>query len=283
MPSSGPVVTAHTFGSILRGRDLQGLSVEEVLMPPGLLVPEHGHEGAQIYFLLEGFYSETSNGRRHRLAPGAAWFRPPRALHCNEVLGREPALALILTVDEDRLCSLERRAPHSRALRSILLDEVRREMLRELRRGDEAAVTALEGWSLLLLSRTERELSGGSQRTPDWLSTALRYIESSFEEPLSLTAVASHVGVHPATLAAAFRRHLKTSVGEHVRELRLCHAREALLTSRKPIKQIAIETGFFDQAHLGRWFVRRFGVTPAACRSSGVEPVGCPAGTETAR
>jgi AraC family transcriptional regulator len=272
MPSPGPVVASHTFGSIVRGRDLGGLSVEEVLMPPGLSVPEHGHEGAQIYFLLEGFYSETAHQQRHELSPGATWFRPPRALHSNEVLGSQPALALILTVEADRLRTLERHAERSRALHSILLDEVRREMLREIRRGDETAVTALEGWALLLLARTERELGAGSPSAPKWLSDAVEHIRSTFQEPLSLSAVASHVGVHPATLAAAFRRHLHTSVGEYVRELRLRHGRAALLESRKPIQQIAVEAGFFDQAHFGRWFVRRFGVTPAVCRALGVTP-----------
>jgi transcriptional regulator GlxA family with amidase domain len=33
------------------------------------------------------------------------------------------------------------------------------------------------------------------------------------------------------------------------------------------LKQIAVDSGFFDQAHLGRCFVRRYGVPPAALRS----------------
>src|SRR5258706_15756193 len=104
------MVAAHTFGSVLRGRDLDGLSVEEVLMPSGLTVPEHRHEGAQIYFLLEGEYAETTRGRRHLLRPGGAWFRPPREPHENAVGGDGPALTLIVTVEERRFAGLERRA-----------------------------------------------------------------------------------------------------------------------------------------------------------------------------
>jgi AraC family transcriptional regulator len=268
MAPSVAVLAAHTFGSVLRSRDLGGLCVEEVLMPPRLAVPEHAHEGAQIYFLLEGRYAETARGRRHELAPGAAWYRPPREPHRNEVLGGETALTLIVTVEEGRLRSVERRTPQPRALRSLLLDEVRGELLREIRGGDEAAATALEGWALLLLSRTQRLLAGAPPAAPEWLGDAVHHLATSYLEPLSLASLAAHVGIHPATLAAAFRRWHGTSVGDYVRELRLLHARREVLGSRKPLKRIAVEAGFFDQAHLGRWFRRRFGVSPGACRAA---------------
>jgi len=241
--------------------------VEEVVMPADLRVPDHRHEGAQVYFLLEGTYSETARGREHVLSPGAAWFRPPRELHRNAVRGPESALALIVTVEEGRWAALERRSAGPRPLCSLLLDEVRAEILRELHAGDAAARAALEGWCLVLLSRAERLLAGGAAREPEWLADAAALVERAYAEDLSLSTVAARVGVHPATLAAAFRRHLKTSVGEYIREVRLRRARAAILGSQKPLKQIATESGFFDQAHLGRCFLRRFGEPPARYRA----------------
>ncbi len=237
-------------------------------MPPGLAVPEHGHEGAQFYFLLEGRYAETAGGARHVLCPGDAWMRPPRSPHANTVIGEQEALTLIVTVEPDRYDTLARRSGELRPLRSVLLDEVRAEMVRELDSGDAAAATALEGWALLLLSRAQRLRLQGESAAPAWLAEAAAHIERRFREPLSLSGVAAAVGVHPATLAAAFRRYRHTSVGETIRELRLRHAHLALLHSRQPLKQIAVDAGFFDQAHFGRCFVRRYGVPPAALRSS---------------
>jgi AraC family transcriptional regulator len=95
----------------------------------------------------------------------------------------------------------------------------------------------------------------------------VQYIERSYRMRLSLTTVARHVGVHPATLAAAFRRYHHRSVGEWIRDLRLRYAHDALITSRRPIKEIAVEAGFYDQAHFGRHFKIRFGVSPASVRS----------------
>jgi AraC family transcriptional regulator len=259
----GAVVATHTFGAVLRGHELAGLSVEEVMMPRGLSVPEHAHEDGQIYFILEGNYAECSHGSRHLLGPGDAWFRPPRERHENAVVGEQPALALIMTVERLRWSQLERVGSQARTLHSLLLNEARSEILRELRSGDAAAAIALEGWSLLLLSRAQRLLSGERYETPEWIGDAVRFIERRYLQPLALSDVATHVGVHPATLAAAFRRCHSLSVGEYIRELRLQHAREALLHSCAPIKEIALQSGFYDQAHLGRWFRRRFGVSPA--------------------
>jgi AraC family transcriptional regulator len=271
MSDSVEVVAAHNFGQVLRGRQLSWLSVEEVAMPQGLAVPEHGHEGAQLYFLLEGRYCETAGGASHVLGPGDAWLRPPRAPHANRVLGGAGALTLIVTVEPARFAALSKGCAATRPLRSALLDEVRAEMLRELASGDAAAATALEGWGLLLLSRVERMSCGSQEReagAPQWLADAVTHIEQRFRESLSLSSVAAALGVHPTTLAAAFRRFRGVSVGELIRELRLRYAHHALVCSKRPVKQIAAEAGFFDQAHLGRCFARRYGVPPAALRAA---------------
>ena len=59
--------------------------------------------------------------------------------------------------------------------------------------------------------------------------------------------------------AAGFRFGAMVKFGETIQQRRLAHAREALVHSTRPIKAIAIESGFYDQA--------RFGVTPAAVRA----------------
>jgi AraC family transcriptional regulator len=261
-------MNVHTSGSVLRGVEFDGICVEEVLMPERLVVPEHQHDGAQIYFVLEGTYVETLRGTPQTLRPGAAWFRPPRACHENSVLGHDPALTLIVTFDPSRFASVERQCAAARPLPSMLLEDLRTEMSRELRRGDAATTMALEGWALLLLSRAARWNEDKRGEAPQWLGDAVQYIERTYAEHLSLASVAHHVGAHPATLAAAFRRFHRTSVGEFIRDLRLRHARSALVQSRRPIKEIALESGFYDQAHFGRLFKRQYGISPASMRAS---------------
>jgi AraC-like DNA-binding protein len=208
------------------------------------------------------------HGTAQTLRPGAAWFRPPHVRHENSVLGDEAALTLIVTFDASRFARVERQCGGPRALPSMLLDDVRTEITSELRHADAATAMALEGWTLLLLSRAARWNGEKHDDPPQWLGDAVQYIERAYAEHLSLGSVARHVGAHPATLAAAFRRFQRTSVGEFIRDLRLRHARAALVHSRRPIKEIALDSGFYDQAHFGRLFKRRYGISPASMRAS---------------
>jgi AraC family transcriptional regulator len=67
-------------------------------------------------------------------------------------------------------------------------------------------------------------------------------------------------------LSRAFRRVYGQTIGECIRKARVRSAAHLLLSSRRPISEIATECGFCDQAHLSRAFKRIFGLTPAAYR-----------------
>jgi AraC family transcriptional regulator len=265
----GLVTAARSFGQVQRSRTLRDMSVEEVLMPRGTELGEHGHEDAQLCLVLEGEYLERARGRAWRLQPGTVWLRPAREQHSNIVGPEQDALTLLVSFDRERFGGGERADGGPRLACSLLLDELRGGLIGELRRGDAGSALALEGWALLLLSHAERAAVGlgtGAGAAPPWLHDARRAIERSYCNRISLASVAASVGVHPATLAAAFRRYYQVSVGELVRELRLRHARRRLRASRAPIKQIAVEAGFYDQAHLGRCCKLRFGLSPGAIR-----------------
>jgi AraC-like DNA-binding protein len=62
-----------------------------------------------------------------------------------------------------------------------------------------------------------------------------------------------------------FRSAFGLSPGDYQRQLRLRAARGLLARGRGPA-EVAAEVGSAEQAHLTRWFVRTFGVTPGAYR-----------------
>jgi AraC family transcriptional regulator len=101
---------------------------------------------------------------------------------------------------------------------------------------------------------------------PHWLREAVVMINQRAAEPLSLNTVATAVGVHRATLAAAFRRFKNTSVGEFIRAERMRHVMRELKSSKMPLCDIATKCGFYDQAHMGRVFRRSVGISPGVYR-----------------
>ena len=63
----------------------------------------------------------------------------------------------------------------------------------------------------------------------------------------------------------AFRAEFGMAPSDYQRQLRLRVARD-LITAGRPPAQAAAEAGFADQAHLTRWFLRAYGITPGVYR-----------------
>lgn len=240
-----------SFGSDLRRHDLDGIRVSETLMPAGLLLDEHAHDSGQICFVLEGGYHERlANGDRI-LRAGMVHVRAPREPHANVFDGDEDALTLLISIDPRRWIRTAAGGPRR------ILGELATEIRAEIRRGDEAARAALEGLSMLAMSRLARARDG----EPEWLGDACSWIEQHFAEPLTLSTVARAIGVPRSTLSMAFRRWRRTSVGDAIRRARVSQAK-LLIARGVPLGGVALHCGFFDQAHMTRVFREVGGVTP---------------------
>ena len=66
-------------------------------------------------------------------------------------------------------------------------------------------------------------------------------------------------------LTRAFKSAFGLPPHAYLVQLRLARARHWLAKGEQPA-DVAIALGFADQSHLGRWFVRAYGLTPAAYR-----------------
>ena len=255
----------HSFGRDLRSSQLDGIRVSETALPAGLRLPEHAHAAGQICFVLEGEYRERSGPACYSFHPGTLLFHTPGERHSNAVSPESEVLTLLISNDPERWLHFGRRRPLSA---DSILTECACEIRREMRKDDEAAWTALEAWAMLCLSLVARQAQAPPVAEPAWLRGAVSVIETHATEALSLAQVASEVGVHRATLAAAFRRFRQMSVGESIRQQRVRRVMHALVSTKAPLCEIAIEHGFSDQAHMGRVFRRVTGVAPGAYRSA---------------
>lgn len=256
---------AYSFGTELRSCQLDGIRISETLMPAGLRLNEHAHQPGQICFILEGEYRECASGIEHRLKPGSLQFHTPGEQHSNLFSPETDVLTLLISIDPDRWIRVAAPRP---VTPDAILRNCAYEIRRELRHADAAARAALEGWTMLSLSAVARGFDWDRAGEPPWLRQAVAIIERGVGEPISLSTVAARVGVHRATLAAAFRRFRNVSVGEWIRARRVRHVMHALVNSKMPLCEAATRFGFHDQAHMGRVFRKATGVSPAAYRSA---------------
>ncbi|MEU4097772.1 AraC family transcriptional regulator [Streptomyces sp. NPDC026673] len=105
----------------------------------------------------------------------------------------------------------------------------------------------------------DRLLSPGGQSRAARRARAL--LEESYALDLPARALAEAAGCSRYALYRAFRAEYGMPPSDFQRQLRLRGARR-LLTAGRSAAEAAAETGFADQSHLHRWFVRCFGVTP---------------------
>lgn len=131
--------------------------------------------------------------------------------------------------------------------------------------------TALIDVLARLINRYGQSANGAplrEQPTAD-MRRALDLIHSCFDERLSISQVASAVGLSEYHFMRSFRRKTGMSVHGYITQIRLQAAKERLAQGMTSA-QTAISVGFFDQSHFTNRFRANFGVTPKryaeACR-----------------
>jgi AraC-like DNA-binding protein len=101
---------------------------------------------------------------------------------------------------------------------------------------------------------------------PAWITRVREYLDSNTSVNVRLVDIARIAGVHPLYLCRVFTAQVGLAPHAYAIHARLRQARELLRRGRPP-SEVAAATGFADQSHLGRHFVRAVGVTPAKYRS----------------
>lgn len=176
--------------------------------------------------------------------------------------------AATLGIDPRKL----RRTP----LREVGLDQpleaLCRLLMREVEQGCPHGSGYLEALSRgLALALSPRLASAGPVLGCDErVMKAVRFLEQHFQERVSLKDVAQAIGLTPWQLVRAFRTAVGVSPRAYLVQCRLRHARRLMASGTgrrsRSLGQVAIETGFCDQAHLTRHFRRAFGQTPGRWR-----------------
>lgn len=93
------------------------------------------------------------------------------------------------------------------------------------------------------------------------------YLEAHYTENISINALAQLVGFSPYYLIRSFHQQVGLPPHRYQRQWQLLQAKRSLRTS-KPLSEIAVDHGFYDQSHLNRVFKRAFGITPGQYRKS---------------
>jgi AraC family transcriptional regulator len=136
----------------------------------------------------------------------------------------------------------------------------------ELLRPDDLSSTVVEEQLVAALEHLLGPDVPSRGHPPAWLRRSREILEDASPGAPGLSELAELVGVHRVHLAQSFRRFYGSSVGEYARMLRLRRAQREIANSERPLGEIALRAGFYDQSHLNRRFRRAMGMTPGRFR-----------------
>ncbi|KPG95401.1 AraC family transcriptional regulator [Pseudomonas sp. RIT-PI-q] len=102
-------------------------------------------------------------------------------------------------------------------------------------------------------------------RLPWVAQKAREYLHANAHDDIGLDQLAAVTGVDRFRLTRAFKAAYGLAPHAYLVQLRLATARRMLARGEQPAT-VAMTLGFADQSHLGRWFVRAYGLTPALYR-----------------
>jgi len=275
-PARPASMVAGIAGRRVATTEVAGYRVVEAVYTKGLSLPRHTHPRPALSYVARGGFRETSRLGSAVCRAGMMHVRPSEEPHANEF---DPNGTRILIVDLPLAPAMEDRRIRRVVGRAAVVEDgvvrnLAEELLWELHHRDHASDLAIEGLVLALLARLVRStsclrMSAAEGTVPARLERAREFIDAHFSRALPLSEVASVAGLHPSSLARAFKQRYDVTPWQYQRRRQIDWVKAELLRGDRPISAIAHEAGFSDHSHLTRAFRMAEGVVPSTVKRAG--------------
>ncbi|MDH0301462.1 MULTISPECIES: AraC family transcriptional regulator [unclassified Pseudomonas] len=227
----------------------------------------HSHASFSLGVITGGRSTYLTGDVQHEVAAGATVLMKPGVVHsCNPIQG-EPWSYLMLFVDMPWLNERDFVLPEATLSWSPALYGRLLELFAELL---DAHVTAFDKQAHLaaFFEGLPAHLDlppKAPEAAHACLDRAAAFIRAHCLDPLTLDDICAAAGLSQGYLTRAFGKRFGLSAHAYLLDQRVQHAR-AQLRQGRPIAEVALESGFADQAHLQRTFKRHLAVTPGVYR-----------------
>ncbi|QKZ02889.1 MULTISPECIES: AraC family transcriptional regulator [Pseudomonas] len=239
----------------------------------------HWHDSYLVGVTEQGVQRFNCRRTRHDSTPGKIFLLEPGEIHDGEAPDESGFTYRMLYLDphwlEREMASLFEDAPASHVLSfAQTLNQDPRLAHAALfafgaLHGQELRIvrqSALDGLVERLTSHLQwRKRQDADPRLPLVALRARDYLHAHCHRDLGMDELALACNIDRFRLTRAFKAAFGLPPHAYLVQLRLARARR-LLAGGARVADVATDLGFADQSHLGRWFMRAYGLTPAAYR-----------------
>jgi AraC-like DNA-binding protein len=269
-----PARAAGEESYLYRFEDLKGLELLSADYQNHAFLP-HWHDALMVSAVVRGGQRIRYRSREFALTPGKIMFLGPQEIHDGETLAQgAPWLFRVMYLDVglieeistgliDRLSKRPAiQAEHHLWSQFLEAHAVIRQSSNALERAATLSlflerVTEQSG----LATALDRPLPSRKLA----LERAREYIQVHFTDAIDLAELAAIARISRYHLLRSFRERYALTPHAYQTQLRVHHAKE-LLFQGMPAKDAAIESGFYDQAHMTTTLRRYVGATPGRLR-----------------
>ncbi|MBO5211684.1 MAG: PocR ligand-binding domain-containing protein [Clostridia bacterium] len=111
---------------------------------------------------------------------------------------------------------------------------------------------------------SENKLFSYSDQLPQLI---MDYIRKNLSSKITLSILSQKFGCCNSTLAKCFKKEYGISIMGYICKLRLEKSKEMLCKTRKSLKEISFECGFYDQNYFSKTFAKAYGCSPSEYRT----------------
>lgn len=100
------------------------------------------------------------------------------------------------------------------------------------------------------------------------VNETMAYLNGNYSRKLTGSIIEKECSYSFDYLNQLFRRYLSSTVFKTLESIRIENAQNLILTSKLPVKKIATEVGYSDEAYFSKVFKRHYGLSPLQYRQS---------------
>jgi len=218
----------------------------------------HTDPFSRISYLVQGAFTEDVRSGTALMSPGEVLLKSSAAKHENQFGPRGAVLVALEFLEDDPIADCDadfwRKRVDAGAMRLATA-------FVEAGIAGDGSSAEIAGTDLVAANDDSTE-----RNAPVWLRHLSNDLADAGMAEINVAERAREAGVHPAHASRLFRRCYGASITEYAQAHSVRRAVAELL-GEATLSEIALDAGFYDQAHMNRVFRRVLGRTPASQRS----------------